>query len=253
MNSTKRGRTLKEKTAEVPNGWPPANLLAQPEMFVRKVVFDLHGPILDWATPFCEVAEGLYGVKLDPAKVSIYNMAYDASFGLSPAQFNNAFVTFARLARGGYGDLPARAGIQETFAKLKAAGIAVEIWTWVPGAAEHNHDTLKPFGTGIAQSGTLELIRSLGLVDDVQRQVRFISPNAKAAEMAEEHIPLIVEDHPVTAVAAGMFGNACILVPETYNEHIVAPGVLRLNRHSELASTIIGFFKAMDTAGALLD
>lgn len=253
MNRKTLSRGLKTRAAAVPLGWPPANLLSQRDEFVKKVIFDLHGPILDWSKAFCEVAGSLYGVKLDPAAVRYYNMGYDASFPLSPAQFNAIFPVFARLARGGYGDLELRPGIVETLKQLREAGIAYEIWTWVPGAAESNHETLKAFGTGIAQSVTRDLLVKAGVITDPMRQLRFIKPNDKVPSMMEEHIPLIVEDNPVTAVAAGMAaGHACILTPEPYNEHLAANGVLRLNDHSELAPVIIDFFKKLEDAGSLI-
>lgn len=253
MRTKTLSRSLQAKAAAVPLGWPPANLLDQKEQFVKKVVFDLHGPILDWAKAFCEVAENLYGVNLDAAAVRYYSMAYDSSFPLTPAQFNQVFATFARLGRGGYGSLEARPGIAETFKQIQAAGIAVEIWTWVPGAAEHDHETWKSFGTGIAQSATYELIERLGLVDDVKRRVRFISPTHKVPEMLEAHIPLIVEDNPVTAVHASSSGNACILTPEPYNEHTSDSGILRLNDHTEIATVVIDFFAKLEKAGAIID
>lgn len=246
-------RSLQTRAAAVPLGWPPANLLEQRETFVKKVVFDLHGPILDWSKAFCELASGIYGVNLDEAAVRYYNMAYDSKFPLSPDQFGRLFQTFARLGKGGYGSLEVRPGIVETFKALREAGIAVEIWTWVPGAAEHDHDTLKAFGTGIAQSATYELIESLGIVDNVQRRVRFISPNSKVPAMLESHIPLIVEDNPVTAVHASSAGNACILTPEPYNLHTRDQGILRLNDHSELAPVIIDFFRKLEAAGAIAE
>jgi len=245
--------SLQTRAAAVPFGWPPANLLSQKEAFRKKVVFDLHGPLLDWSTAFCEVAGGMYGVKLDPAQVRHYNMGMDEGFPLSPKEFNAVFPVFARLARGGYGALAIKPGMVEALNQIRAAGISVEIWTWVPGAAEHNHETLKSFGTGIAQSVTRELLVESGLVKDGMRDIRFIKPDAKVGQLAEDHIPLIVEDNPVTAVAAGMAaGLACLLTPEPYNVHLAANGILRLNSHSEIAPAIIDFFAKLDAAKCFL-
>jgi hypothetical protein len=244
---------LAKRAAAVPLGWPPQNLIDQKDEFVKKVVFDLHGPILDWSEAFCEVAASLYGVDLNSADVRYYSMAYDSKFPLTPEQFNNVFATFARLSKGGYGALKPRPGIVETFKKIQAAGIVTEIWTWVPGAAEHNHETLKSFGTGIAQQATYELIESLGLVDNVKRRVRFIAPTQKVPQMLEEHAPLIIEDNPVTAVHASSVGHAAILTPEPYNVHTSDSGILRLNDHSELADVVIDFFAKLEAAGSLAE
>lgn len=246
-------RSLQTRAAAVPLGWPPANLLEQRETFVKKVVFDLHGPILDWSKAFCGLASGMFGVTLDESAVRYYSMAYDSKFPLSPDQFNRLFATFARLGKGGYGDLEVRPGVVETFKQIREAGIAVEIWTWVPGAAEHDHETLKSFGTGIAQSATYELIERLGIVDDVQKRVKFVSPTSKVGRMLDKHIPLIVEDNPVTAVHASSAGNACILTPEPYNLHTRDQGILRLNDHSEIASVVIDFFQKLEAAGAIAE
>jgi hypothetical protein len=244
---------LRKRAAAVPLGWPPQNLLDQKEEFVKKVVFDLHGPILDWSNAFCEVASRMYGVDLSAATVRYYSMAFDSQFPLTPEQFNQVFATFARLGRGGYGALEPRPGIVETFKQIQAAGIATEIWTWVPGAAEHDHNTLKAFGTGIAQSATYELIESLGLVDNVKRRVRFISPTSKVPTMTEEHAPLIIEDNPVTAVHASSTGHACILTPEPYNVHTSDSGILRLSDHSEIAPVVIDFFRKLEEAGSIAE
>lgn len=253
MNRNSMSRSLQQRAARVPLGWPPANLLGLREELVKKVVFDLHGPILDWSKAFCEVASSIYKVQLDPAKVKHYNMGYDTGFPLSPKEFNALFPVFARLAQGGYGSLELKPGIVETLNQIRAAGIAVEIWTWVPGAGEHNHETLKAYGTGIAQSVTMDLLVKAGAVTDPINEIRFIRPDAKVGAMCEEHIPLIVEDNPVTAVAAGMAaGQACILTPEPYNEHLAANGVLRLNDHSEIAPVVISFFEKLEKAGAIL-
>jgi len=127
------------------------------------------------------------------------------------------------------------------------------VWTWVPGASEHDPETLKAFGTGIAQSGTYEHLVKLGIIDDPQRQIRFVSPSKKAGDMAADHIPLIIEDNPVTAVHAGYaYGNAAIVTPTSYNEHLVSPGVLRINDLSELAPAVIDFFEKLGKAGSIL-
>jgi hypothetical protein len=254
--NTKVTSALKKRMDTVPLGWPTPNLLKQPERptFRRRVVTDLHGPILDYMRAVCNVAKHHLGIDLDPNKAVHYMAGYDASFGITPAEFASLFGIVARLkGKDGYGGLEVRPGVAEAFQEIRKAGIAVEVWTWVPGATEHD-ENLKAFGTGIAQSGTMEHLVKLGIIDDPQRQVRFIKPSAKATEMAAEHIPLIIEDNPVTAVAAGYgYGNAAILTPESYNQHLVSPGVLRINDLSELAPAVIDFFEKLEKAGALAE
>jgi hypothetical protein len=257
MNSLKISAGLAKKMASVPFGWPPSNLTSQTETFARKVVFDLHGPILNWISPYCRLAEALFGVKIDEDSARYYYLAHDREFPdkmpLTPAQSHVVFDHMARLAKGGFGDLDFTPGIQQMFKDIQAAGIKTEIWTYVPGATDYGHDTLVAHGTGIAQSTTWDLIAKLGLVKDVKRQVRFIQPSAKVSAMVEEHIPLIVEDNPTTAVEAGMnYGLAAIVTPHNYNKTLQGSGILRLENHDQIAVAVIEFFRQMEEAGALL-
>jgi len=255
MKSTKLSKRFIETAANVPLGWVPSNVLAQKDMFLRKVVFDFHGPIVDFNNPIAAHLSGLYGVEVDPAlMLDHYKWGYNSRMPITQPQFEAGLEHFGRLARGGFSDFPAMPGAVEAIKQITAAGIAVEIWTYVPGATDYNHDTLLARGTGIAQLGTMELIEKLGVVANPRKQVRFIRPDQKVARMALEHIPLIVEDHPVTAVQAGAeYGHAAILVPEPYNVGVSAPGVLRLENRADLAPAIIEFYKKLDEAGCLID
>lgn len=246
---------LAQAASKVPGGWPPANVLAQKQMFRRKVIFDLHRVLVDWTERFCEFAGKLYGVSLDASKIRFYCLGYDVGLAITPEQFNQAFWLFAGLGRGGYDSLKPMPYAVDTFKRVREAGIACEIWTYVPGATDYDRETLISTGTGAPQDATYELAVKLGFADErnVHRVVRFIKPDAKPQEMAKEHIPLIVEDNPVTAVAAGLsFGHAAILVPERYNEGLVSPGVLRLENREDLAEAITGFFAGLEAHGALL-
>lgn len=254
MKSNKLSKRFHETAANVPLGWVPPNVLAQKKMFLKKVVFDFHGPISDFNTPIAGYLSGLYGVEIDPASMlDHYKWGYNARLPITQPQFEAGLENFGRLARGGFSDLPAMPGAIEALKEIQSAGIAVEIWTYVPSASDYSAETLLARGTGIAQLGTLELIEKLGVVANVRKQVRFIRPDQKVAKMALEHIPLIVEDHPVTAIQAGTeFGHAALLVPEPYNKGISAPGVLRLENRADLAPAIIDFYAKLETAGCLI-
>ena len=251
--SAKLSKRLTDAAANVPLGWPTANVILQKKMFLKKVIFDFDGPIVDFTTPFCDFLSRLWKVKIDKSMLDHYNMGYNARMPISPHQFQVGLDNFGRLSSGGFSDRAAMEGIHDVFAKLEAAGIRTEIWTYSPGATDYNPDTLVANGTGTAQNATMQLIERLKIVKDPRKQVRFIKPEHKAIEMAKEHIPLIVEDHPVTAIAAGTaFGHAAILVPEPYNKGVSAPGVLRLDNRADLAPAIIDFFKKLEEAGCLL-
>lgn len=247
---------LAKAASKVAGEWPPANLVAQKETFMPKVVFDLHQTLVDWVGPFCNYAGKLYGVKLDPAKVRFYALGHQVDMPITPDQFNSAFWAFVALAKGGYDALPALPGAVEAVKKIKAAGIQVKIWTYVPGASDPDRETLMAQGTGMAQDATYELIVRLGFADsmkEARKMVRFIAPYRKCSEMVKEFIPLIVEDNPATAVEAGaIFAHAAILMPESYGSNVEAQGVLKLEDRKDLGEAVIGFFRGLQNAGALL-
>lgn len=253
MSKTKPNQRLAKAASLVPMGWPPANLLAQKREFAPKVVFDLHGPILDWTTRFCEFASEMFGRKLDAQKMAFYRMAYDTGMDITPVEFEQAFWAFARLSRGGYDALPAQPHSVEAFHAIRKAGIDAEIWTYCPGATDAPESQVS-LGVGASQEGTYRLLENIGIGNarEVRRLVRFVHPEQKASAMASEHVPLIIEDHPGTAVTNSMiFGSATILVPESFNQHLTCPGVLRLEKREDLAEAVISFFDALEAAQCL--
>lgn len=251
--STKKNASWTQAASRVPLGWPPANLLAMKQDLRQTVIFDLHGPILDWNGAFAAYCNDLYKINVNPQEALFYSPGYDQSTPISPRQFADAFGEFARKTREGYGSLKPHDGIKETLDAIRAAGIKVEIWTWVPGVTDYDPVTLVSNGSGIAQDVTRQLLEKHKLVRDAQTEVRFIKPGHKVTEMLQEHIPLIVEDHPVTAIEAGAaYGHAAILVPEPYNCHISANGVLRLQDRADLAPVIISFYEELKKANCLM-
>jgi hypothetical protein len=244
-----------EKPGAKPTGWPPASVLSpKPDhKWEKKVIFDFHEVCALWLPRFCDFVNRSYGYNIKPEELSFYHMQFDPSCPLTPAEFNEAFVAFARLAKGGYGDLEPVPGIVEAMNQIKAAGIGIEIWTWTPGATEQKFEGGSAYQTGIPQRVTMDLIAKMGLPIDRERDVRFMPPGRKKWEMAEEHIPLIVEDNPETALGCTQgTAHAAILIPYPYNEGFAARNVLRLSNRSELAPTVIDFFKKLEDAGVLL-
>lgn len=236
-------------------GWPPESVLkpGANHKWSREVVFDFHEVCVKWVARFTDFVNRCYGYNIKPEQLRFYHMQFDPSCPLTPQQFNEAFVAFARLSQGGYGDLELHPGIVEAIKQVKDAGIGVKIWTWTPGAAEAKFVGGSAYQTGIAQRVTRDLIVKLGFPVDVDRDVRFMQPGQKKWEMAEEHIPLIVEDNPETALSVGLgIAHAAILVPEPYNEGFACRNVLRLSERSQLAPTVIDFYKKLDEAGVLL-
>lgn len=257
MNTNKKPSASASATTSA--AWPPASLLAVDEAnpWSRTVAFDLHHVIVDWAGAFAAFVNDdrrATGRKpISPDQMCFYRMGTDPAVDLTQEEFDEYFVTFARLSRGGYGSLTPYPGIKEALEKIRAAGIKIQVFTWVPGAVDRKPGSAAGYGTGVAQSVTKDLIRKLGLPVDPDRDLRFMSPGEKAATMVEEHIPLLVEDNPETAVAAALgIAHASILVPEKYNEGLVCRNVLRLSNRAELADAVISFFAKLDEAGRLL-
>lgn len=234
-------------------GWPPKSVLNPDEghLWSRTVVFDLHNTLVNWTARFIEFANSHYGYSMTADDQRFYSFQMDPDNPLSSAEFADLFVAFARRHEGGYGDLEPYAGALETVKAIKKAGIEVKVWTWTPGAAESrmNH-AAGSYNHGVAQGVTRKLVAKLGI--DPDRDLRFISPSRKKYEMVQEHIPLIVEDSPETAVGVGQMAHAAILVPESYTKGVKATNVLRLDDRNQLAPTVISFFEELDAAGVLL-
>src|SRR5205814_2803590 len=128
----------------------------------------LHEVCVKWVHRFAEFVNATYpGANLKPEQIQFTNLQFDPSNNLTPEQFNEAFVTFARLSKGGYGDLEAHSGIKETMEEIRKAGIGITIWTWTPGAAETKFEGGSGYHTGVAQRVTKDLVRKLGLPIDV--------------------------------------------------------------------------------------
>jgi len=240
---------------DYPYAWPPESVLSPGANFAwkKEVAFDFHQVIANWVEQYVKYINKTYAFNIDHTKIDFYHMQFDPRIPLSPEQHNEAFVNFARLSKGGFGELKSYDGIRETIRKIKDAGIKVRIYTWTPGAAERIPGDAKSFNSGAAQRATMDLIKSLDLGIDPIRDVKFIGPGEKKWKMAEEHVPLLIEDNPETAVGVGMCAaHAVILVPETTNVGLIAPNVLPLTNRKDLAKTVISFFKKLDEAGLLL-
>lgn len=235
-------------------GWPPKSVLkpCEDHLWSRTVVFDLHNTLVNWTGAFVDFANTQMGYSMTTDRQKFYHLQMDPDNPLTHEEFVALFDAFSRRHKGGYGDLPVYDGVVEGLKAIRKAGINIEIWTWTPGAIEGqmaHPDRMN--SSGAAQAVTRQLVADkLGI--DPDRELRFISPGKKKFEMVAEHMPLIVEDSPETAVGVGQMAHAAILVPEPYNKSIKATNVLRLDHRSQLAPTVIKFFEELDAAGVLL-
>jgi hypothetical protein len=238
-----------------PYEWLPNSVLRPGQFFKWKAEFhiDFHQVKVDWLKPYIAYCNKVWNLNIDPSTIDFYNLQYDPNIPLTPQQHEETFVSFARLSQGGYGACPMYDGMREQIKEILDAGIKVKIVTWTPGVAEKIHGGEKSYGTGIAQRVTHELIEKLDLGIDVERDVKFMGPSDKKWYMAKNHVPLIAEDNPETAVAVGTcMGHAVLLVPASYNKGLIAPNVLPLKDRAEIAKTAIDFFQALDEADLLM-
>lgn len=240
------GSEMAEITA---TNWPPSSLLRVNDPYFKwskTVMFDLHGVVFDWETPFHEFASQFYGFTFNNVKREFYDIARDPNTPISPDQFADVFTEFVKRAQGGYGDLQPMEGVIEQMALLKKAGINVLICTWTPGAMDARPDGSATFGSGIAQRVTEELIlKHLGGIVG-KSDIVFASTHAKKRIMLDERIPLIVEDNAETAVGVAQSALGAIVMPQPYNEGLAFPNVLRLDSYNQLAHAVLTFFDKLE-------
>lgn len=235
----------------------PALLAHGEEFWKREVACDLHGVVVDWTVRFAHFASGVLKRKITPEMcLQLYNFAYGQESGLAPFEFWELFPKFARLTRGGYGDLPAFDGVVDQLKQIRDAGIRIRLMTHCPGASEHEPEHSEAYGSSAAQTATLQLIERLALPLDPASDVMFMSPSEKPWQMARRHIPLIIEDNPVTAIqVARGIGHGAILLADKhtpFNRSVRATGVTTLRDRKLLAETVIRFFTQLEEANALL-
>ncbi|HEY9777500.1 MAG TPA: hypothetical protein V6C81_27300 [Planktothrix sp.] len=240
---------------DYPYAWPPESVLSPGPNFLwkREVAIDFDQVVANWTEQYVKFINLTYGYNIDHTQIDCYNMQFDPRIPLTPEQHEEAFIAFSRLSRGGFDALKPYDGIRDTFRAILDAGIRIKIYTWVPGATEKVPGGAKSFNSGQAQRARFEMIKALDLGIDPMKDVKFMGSAAKKWKMAEEHIPLIIEDNPETAVGVGMCAaHAVILVPEATNAGLIAPNVLPLRDRKDLAKTVISFYQKLDAAGLLL-
>lgn len=250
------------KKTLVPN-WPPAHLLASGSQrkFRKRVGIDLHQTILDFSGPFGSFMSQLYaGANMSSTTTRTYHPAGDPDSKIGYTEFERALNKFIQLSNGGYGSLPALPGAIAGLKRLRAAGIEIEIMTYVPGASDIQPTDQLPHNTGIARAATKELLKKLGFpVED--KDIVFVAPHKKSWHMIEQgnKIPLLIEDNRSTASDVADKGLAAILVPTSYNHCSGIPGVLRIAEQAspelvwkEVADHIISFFETLESNGQLV-
>lgn len=229
----------------------PENVLnAPPEFWERELFLDLHGVLLPgWLQAFLKFYNDAMSTDIDIKDGLLYFRQYSFEKGMRPGVWNDLFLEFANLVKGGYGDLEPDPVVLKALHKIAKAGINVKVCSWTPGANEISQSHDKHYGTGAAQKATLELLERIGAPVDL-REVEFCSTSHKMARMQDQHVPLIIEDCAHTAVHCASAGLGAILIPHPYNL-VTFPGVTRLKSSRQLATTVISFYKQLEDAGLL--
>jgi hypothetical protein len=211
---------------------------------------DLHGVVVDWEGNFLKFAN-LHGVNFNAQSRKFYDIGRDPSQPITPDRFNELFLEFVRLPSG-YGSLEPNLDIIRQYEEIARAGIKIVVATYTPGATDIRPDGAMGFQHGVAQRVTKELIlKHLGHIVK-ESDIIFCRPSDKKNLMFQMHCPIIVEDHPVTAVDVATSAHSAILVPRSYNASIInVQNVLRLENDNQLADAVLTAFEALLDNGVL--
>jgi hypothetical protein len=252
MSVNKKSKGLVLAAAPSAPNWPHTCITSPAKHFEWAPILlsDLHGVFVDWETKFQSFCAS-HGVHFEIEGRTFYDIGRDPSQSITPDQFAELFTEFVRLPEG-YGALEPNPVVIHQMEAIVKAGIKLVIATYTPGATDLRPDGTMGFHHGIAQRVTKELImKHLGHLIREQ-DIIFCSPSAKKHLMFEMHCPLIVEDHPVTAVDVATSAHAAILVPRSYNASIInVTNVLRLEDDNQLADAVLSFFEGILDAGKL--
>jgi hypothetical protein len=239
----------------------PNVLNQQKGSWKREFVLDFDGVTADWMTPFYAFLSQTLGRNIKPLDCQLYLAGYQGNLILTPDEFNEMFLMFAKNLYG-YGALkPYPNAIEELASVAKSElGIRTRLWTHSPGASEVSRFHDQPYNTNPAQGERLALIenwaKTKGLPVDIRRgDVEFMSGWKKPYQMARDWIPLIVEDHGPTCISAlDDYGLAAILVTQPYNVNLSHKHLIRFGdpEHPEnqdrtgLGELIVKVFKVLE-------
>lgn len=240
--------------------WPPAEILHCGRKFRKRIGLDLHGTVLDFDGPFGKFLSELYpGASMNPNR-NVYHAAGDPASKIGYIEFERALNKYIHLTKGGYGALSAIPGAIEQLKRLRAAGIEIEVMTYVPGASDHQHTDALPHNTGAARLATKNLLKQLGFPIE-ESDIVFLSTHGKSWHMLDQgvKIPLIIEDRLATACDVAEKGLGAIVYPAAYNKCSDIPGILRVEPQAKpedtwkvVADNIIAFFDALEANGQIV-
>jgi hypothetical protein len=228
--------------------WPHSSILNPPANYEwsRILLTDLHGVGFDWEGNFLRFVQSRTGMTFNTER-KFYEIKRDPSQAITPEHWNELFIEFVRLPEG-YGALTPNLDIIRQYEEIAKAGIKIVIATVTPGATDLRPDFgAMGFHHGIAQRVTKALIlKHLGHIVKEQDIIFCRHAGEKKHLMFDMHCPIIVEDHPVTAVDVATCALSAILVPRSYNDTIRnVQNVLRLDNDNQLADAVLTAFEAL--------
>jgi len=233
--------------------WPHSSILNPPANFEwsRILMSDLHGVLFDWESNFQKFVQKRTGLTFNTTTRKFYEIKRDPSQLITPEQWQELFIEFVRLPDG-YGALEPNQEVIRQYELIAKAGIKIIIATVTPGATDYRPDFgVMGFHHGIAQRVTKELIlKHLGHIVKEQDIIFCSHAGEKKYLMFDMHCPILVEDHPVTAVDVATHAHSAILVPRSYNE-VTYQNVLRLESDNQLADAVLTAFEGLLDAGKL--
>jgi len=212
---------------------------------------DLHGVLFDWESNFQKFVQKRTGLTFNTTTRKFYEIKRDPSQLITPEQWQELFIEFVRLPEG-YGALEPNQEVIRQYELIAKAGIKIIIATVTPGATDYRPDFgVMGFHHGIAQRATKELIlKHLSHIVKEQDIIFCSHAGEKKYLMFDMHCPILVEDHPVTAVDVATHAHSAILVPRSYNE-VTYQNVLRLESDNQLADAVLTAFEGLLDAGKL--
>lgn len=234
--------------------WPHSSILNPPEHYEwsRILLTDLHGVGFDWEGNFLKFVQSRTGMTFETER-KFYEIKRDPAQRITPEHWNELFIEFVRLPTG-YGALTPNPAIIRQYEEIAKAGIKIIVATVTPGASDTRPDFgVMGFHHGIAQRVTKDLIlKHLGHLVKPQDIIFCRHAGEKKELMFDMHCPILVEDHPVTAVDVATNALSAILVPRSYNASVKSvQNVLRLENDNQLADAVLTAFAALDDRGVL--
>ncbi len=231
--------------------WIPATLLQPGVKWRRKFIWDADDCTFTFRETLAEYVRKQRGLDLDLKTCPYYDFSLDPNLPYSTAEFQQDFIAFSRLTKGGYDTRIPRPGVEKAMKLLEDNGIVNCLWTAAPGTNDHIPWLGRTLWSAAPQEATFELIEKYKLPIQA-RNVKFLGAGQKASEMAEGHYPAIADDNLVTQVDVGSRGLLAFLINQPYNQAGEIPNVIRVGTKAknpdllQVAKMVVTLFNELE-------